>query len=577
MKRAGVILFLALACGLVLAAGFLLAAAAADASGPVSLIRIAKGPALTAQVLARLPIDVRQELATCLLAFADREDLALLRRNRVPFTVLERNAARREFLVVQTSGPGDIASLRAAGHAAAVEPRTAVFWTETGNAAESVPAGLPRKALPPRSVLPYYLRTRPAPVEAAAATSAQDPFIESIVSLVSSSDLAAHVQSLQDFQTRYASTTNCESAGEALFSSFTALGLDDVHFEPFTFSGSYTSRNVVAEKTGETYPNEVYIICSHYDSTSPSRLTLAPGADDNASGTAAVLEAAGVLVPYSFDFTVRFISFSAEEWGLWGSRAYAAAARAAGDRILGVINLDMIAYADAMPEDLQIIVNQNSTWLADLFLAAGSHYGVIGGTKTVDASFVYSDHAPFWDNGYPALLAIEDEPLTNPYYHRTTDTLDKLNLDFFTSATRTSIGLLAELAQPIKTGTPRTPGELHGWWVAYRSLFNRLDAVRLSWPGQADAAGYNVYRTTTTHVNYVKLNEIPVTGTSFTDDDVVWESHSSTEQPYYYIITAVGPTGLESNRSRETVPAESGIQSSSVIRTISPLILRGIR
>jgi len=576
MKRAGVILFLALACGLVLAAGFLLVAAAPDASGLVSLIRIAKGPALTAQVLARLPIDVRQELATCLLAFADREDLALLRRNRVPFTVLERNAARREFLVVQTSGPGDIASLRAAGHAAAVEPRTAVFWTETGNAAESVPAGLPRKALPPRSVLPY-LRTRPAPVEAAAATSAQDPFIESIVSLVSSSDLAAHVQSLQDFQTRYASTTNCESAGEALFSSFTALGLDDVHFEPFTFSGSYTSRNVVAEKTGETYPNEVYIICSHYDSTSPSRLTLAPGADDNASGTAAVLEAAGVLAPYSFDFTVRFISFSAEEWGLWGSRAYAAAARAAGDRILGVINLDMIAYADAMPEDLQIIVNQDSTWLADLFLAAGSHYGVVGGTKTVDASFVYSDHAPFWDNGYPALLAIEDEPLTNPYYHRTTDTLDKLNLDFFTSATRTSIGLLAELAQPIKTGYPRTPGELHGWWVAYRSLFNRLDAVRLSWPGQADAAGYNVYRTTTTHVNYVKLNEIPVTGTSFTDDDVVWESHSSTEQPYYYIITAVGPTGLESNRSRETVPAESGIQSSSVIRTISPLILRGIR
>jgi hypothetical protein len=576
MKRTGVILFLALACGLVLAAGFLLVAAAPDASGPVGLIRIAKGPALTAQVLARLPIDVRQELATCLLAFADREDLALLRRNRVPFTVLERNAARREFLVVQTSGPGDIASLRAAGNAAAVEPRTAVFWTETGNAAESVPAGLPRKALPPRSVLPY-LRMRPAPVEAAAATSAQDPFIESIVSLVSSSDLAAHVQSLQDFQTRYASTTNCESAGEALFSSFTALGLDDVHFEPFTFSGSYTSRNVVAEKTGETYPNEVYIICSHYDSTSPSRLTLAPGADDNASGTAAVLEAAGVLAPYSFDFTVRFITFSAEEWGLWGSRAYAAAARSAGERILGVINLDMIAYADAVPEDLQIIVNQDSTWLADLFLAAGSHYGVVGGTKTVDASFVYSDHAPFWDNGYPALLAIEDEPLTNPYYHRTTDTLDKLNLDFFTSSARTSVGLLAELAQPIKTGYPQTPVGLNGLWVAYWSLFNRLDAVRLFWSGQADAVGYNIYRTRTSHVDYVKLNEIPLAETSFTDDDVVWESQVYSQRPYYYVITAVGPTGLESNRSRETVPAESSIWSSSSVRTISPLVLRGLR
>ena len=113
--------------------------------------------------------------------------------------------------------------------------RTAVFWTETGSAAEAVPAGLPRKALAPRSVLPY-LRTRPASAPAAAATAAPDPFVETIVSLVSGADLASTVQTLQDFQTRYASTTNCEAAGESLFSSFTALGLDDVRFDPFTFS-----------------------------------------------------------------------------------------------------------------------------------------------------------------------------------------------------------------------------------------------------------------------------------------------------------------------------------------------------
>lgn len=570
MKRIGVVLLL------VLAVGLLRAAAAPDRSASLSLIRIPKEPTSSTRVLARFQIDVRQELATCLLALADREDITVLRRNRVAFTVVERNAARREFLIVGTSSPGDFASLRAAGHAVAVEPGTAVFWRDEGNAAEFVPDGLPRKALPLRSVLPY-LRTRPGPASAAAATSAQDPFVETIVSLVSSSNLAANVQTLQDFQTRYASTTNCESAGESLFASFTALGLDDVHFEPFTFSGSYASRNVVADKTGETYPDDVFVICSHYDSTSPSRLTLAPGADDNGSGTAAVLEAARVLAPYPLDFTVRFITFSAEEWGLWGSRAYAAAARAAGERILGVINLDMIGYADAMPEDLQIIVNEDSGWLADLFLLAGSHYGVLGGTKTVDASFVYSDHAPFWDNGYPAMLAIEDEPLTNPYYHQTSDTLDKLNLDFFTSATRTSVGLLAELAQPIKTGYPLTPVGVVASWVVYRSLFNSLPAVHLAWTAQSDAAGYNIYRTTTTHIDYVKVNEIPVTGTSFTDDDVVWEWHSSTQQPYYYVITAVGPTGLESNRSRETVPAENSIWSSSSIRAITPLILKGIR
>jgi hypothetical protein len=551
-----------------LAAGLLLAAAAPQGRTPLSLIRIPKGPALSMKVLIRIGVDVRQELATCLLALADREDLQLLRRNGVRHTVLERNAAGRDVLVVETSAPGALDALRAAGHAVAVEPATAVFWTDSGNAAEGVPAGLPRKALARRSVLPY-LRTRPAPSPAAAAASAPDPLVETIVSLVSSANLAAEVQTLQDFQTRYASTTNCEAAGESLFSSFTALGLDDVHFDPFTFSTSYSSRNVVAEKTGATYPDDVYIICSHYDSTSPSgsRLTLAPGADDNASGTAAVLEAARVLIPYDFDFTVRFIAFSAEEWGLWGSRAYAAAARAAGERILGVINVDMIAYADALPEDLQIIVNEGSVWLADLYLAAAANYGILGGTKTVDASFVYSDHGPFWDNGYPALLAIEDEPLTNPYYHKTTDTFDKLNLDFFTSATRASVGLLSELAQPIRAGYPQTPVGGNGLWVVYRSLFSTLAAVRLGWTGQADATGYNIYRTSTSHLGYVKINTTPVTQTMFTDADV------SASGTYYYVVTSVGPTGLESNRSREIVPSDSTVWSTSSVRAISLLTL----
>lgn len=572
MKRCPALFALGLAVALLLSA----ASAPSSAGGAAqTLIRIPKSATLPHQTLTRLQIDVRQELTTCLLALVDRDDLTLLRRGGVRFTVLDRNAARREYLLVETSSSGALDALRAAGHALAVEPGTAVFWADQGSAAEAVPAGLPRKALPVRSVLPH-IRWWPAAVPAAAPVSAQDPFVESIVSLVSSSRLAADVQTLQGFQTRFASTTNCESAGESLFSSFSALGLDDVHFESFSFSSSYTSRNVVAEKTGGTFPDDIYVICSHYDSTSPSstRLTQAPGADDNASGTAAVLEAARVLAPYPLDYTVRFVAFSAEEWGLYGSRAYAAAARAAGDRIRGVINLDMIGYADVMPEDLQIIVNSESAWLADLFCAAGPHYGVVAASKMVDASIVYSDHSPFWDNGYPALLAIEDYPLSNPFYHKTTDTLATLNPDFLTAATRTAVGLLAELAQPVKEGYPRTPAHLASVWETYSSLFSTLAAVRLSWDAQADAVGYNIYRTTTTHIGYVKINGEPVTGTSFTDDAVTAGGE------YYYVLTAVGPTGLESNRSQENDWAPSITSTAlgtSPVRMITPFILRGIR
>ena len=570
MKNAKVFISVLLMYGLLFLSSF------PASRGPLSLIRIPKGPGFPVYVLSRLQIDVRQELGSCLLALADREDIALLRRNGVRFSILTRNAADRDILVVRTDSPDALAALRSAGKAIAVEPGTAVFWTETGSPSEAVPAGLPRKVLSSRTVRvdlrPAVGAGRPAPQAVA-----QDPLIDMIVDLVSTPNLSSGVQSLQDFQTRYASTSNCEASGQYIYNVFSGLGLDDVRFAPFTFAGSYSSRNVVAEKAGETYPDDIVIICAHYDSTSPSasRLTLAPGADDNASGTAAVIEAARILALYPLDFTIRFIAFSAEEWGLYGSRAYAAAARQAGESIVGVINLDMIAYANAMPEDLQVIVNSASGWLADRFLVAAVNYGVLGATKTVDASFVYSDHAPFWDSGYPALLAIEDNPLNNPYYHQTTDTLDKINLAFFTSATRASLGLLAELAQPIKTGYPKTPVGLTATQAVYSSLFNALKTIRLTWTSQADAAGYNIYRTNFSHLGYTKINSALVTGTAFTDDDV------TADLDYYYVVTAVGATGLESNRSRENdwlmYPADSSVRSTPAIRTIAPVILRGIR
>jgi hypothetical protein len=231
----------------------------------------------------------------------------------------------------------------------------------------------------------------------------------------------------------------------------------------------------------------------------------------------------------------------------------------------------MIAFADAMPEDLQIIVNPASGWLADRFLDGAANYGVLSATKTVDASFVYSDHAPFWDSGYPALLAIEDNPLNNPYYHQTTDTLDKINLDFFTSATRASLGLLAELAQPIKEGHPGTPVGLSATSVVYSSLFSALKAVRLTWSAQADAAGYNVYRTNSSHIDYIKINDAPVVGTTYSDDDV------RTDLAYYYVVTAVGGTGLESNRSRQAGVAPDLSRETAALRTLGSQLFGGGR
>jgi hypothetical protein len=287
--------------------------------GPLALIRIPKARGVVPQ-LTGLRIDVRQELGSCYLAVADRGAQSALRRKGVPFAVLDKNAGKRELFLVRLGPRGDIERLRSEGTAVAVEWGTAVFWTDKAPGSAAVPVGLARKALPRRSILPS-IAMAVVPTRASSRAAAPDPVVESIVSQVSTSNLGSTVQSLQDFQTRYTSTSGCRAAGEYIYGAFTALGLENVGFE--VFGSGLGSRNVVGEKPGASFPDDILIICAHYDSTSGSALTLAPGADDNASGTAAVVEAARILAPVPLDFTVRFIAFSGEEQGLYGSRYHA--------------------------------------------------------------------------------------------------------------------------------------------------------------------------------------------------------------------------------------------------------------
>ena len=103
-----------------------------------------------------------------------------------------------------------------------------------------------------------------------------------------------------------------------------------VHFDPPLV-------NVVGTKLGVSHPENVFIVGAHYDSVAN------PGADDNASGVAAVMELARVLSQYTFDCTLEFVAFDGEEAGLWGSFHHAEF-HTVGRQVLGMISLDMIAY-----------------------------------------------------------------------------------------------------------------------------------------------------------------------------------------------------------------------------------------
>ena len=232
---------------------------------------------------------------------------------------------------------------------------------------------------------------------------------------------------------------------------FKALGYETVE-TAWSLAG-YSSRNVVATLPGTTSPEKIVVICAHLDDM-PSGTT-APGADDNASGSVAVLTAADRFRGYRFEKTVRFILFTGEEQGLLGSMFYAAQAALAGEEIVAVLNCDMIAWDSDSDGRLRIHTREASDSdhgedlaIAVTFSNAVAAYAISNLNVVITSDGEYaSDHGSFWEFGYPAVLAIEDDwDDFNPYYHSTLDTLDRLNWPYFQQFVRAGVATVAHLA-----------------------------------------------------------------------------------------------------------------------------------
>jgi len=230
-------------------------------------------------------------------------------------------------------------------------------------------------------------------------------------------------------------------ARDNIFSHFQELGLE-TSLHAFTYQNS-TYYNVVGVKPGVTRPDEIFVLGAHYDSVYNA------GADDNGSGTAAVMEAARVLAEYEFDCTVTFIAFDREEQGMKGSYAYVA--DHAADNILGVVNLDMIAYnpAGANHDKVLLYEYRDGGHIKQDLIVAINLYG--GGLTAVDAveNMGRSDHQPFELRGFDAALVIEHEVWSNPHYHQLTDAVETPNYidyTYATSITSAATGYLAGAA-----------------------------------------------------------------------------------------------------------------------------------
>jgi photosystem II stability/assembly factor-like uncharacterized protein len=211
--------------------------------------------------------------------------------------------------------------------------------------------------------------------------------------------------------------------------------------------------NVWARKRGRGGAAGTVLVCAHYDSISELSSiedpdAPAPGADDNATGVAAVLEFARASEGHDYRRDVIFVCYSGEELGLYGSSHFAGKMASAHEPLLAVLNADMISYADKLPEDADVVTNTASVWLYEYMRRASRRYAGLGVDVTVDDLMRRSDHAPYWAFGYSSVLIVEDWPLVYKHGNTSKDLPGNLNFDVGTLLSRGIVATAASLASP---------------------------------------------------------------------------------------------------------------------------------
>ena len=218
---------------------------------------------------------------------------------------------------------------------------------------------------------------------------------------------------------------NNELAGDYLVEKFNAMGILTVNDQPFNTNG----RNIIATQLGKTNPNDIYIICAHYDSVADYC------ADDNATGTATVLEIARILSTQCMDNTLVYALWDEEEIGLRGADFYATQATNNGDNILGVLNIDMMGYDGDDDDDFDIDVRPigNSLEMKDDLVGLLASHNFNLNVNVVNPGTTASDHSRFWNQGFSAVLVGESwaNDDQTPYYHSSGDRFSTLDLPYF--------------------------------------------------------------------------------------------------------------------------------------------------
>ncbi len=282
--------------------------------------------------------------------------------------------------------------------------------------------------------------------------SQSNDLIEQKIQQLDTDMILNYLQTIVSFGPRRTGTQACKDTGDWIYDEFQTMGLQ-VRYHNWSHGGE-SGQNIEATIIGEnTSSPDIYVICAHYDTVEES-----PGADDNGAGIAAILAAAELLSQCNVNHTIRFLAFSGEEQGLYGSYQYAKQASINADNIIAALNADMIGYAITAYQGnhISLYYNTQSTWIVDYIDNTASTYFTHINLEVYYGGYSWgSDHSSFWQWGYDAVQYKEYE--VNPYYHTPNDIIANMNVTYATKCAKLLFATIAEFIQISSSQTNQPP------------------------------------------------------------------------------------------------------------------------
>jgi hypothetical protein len=351
-----------------------------------------------------------------------------------------------------------------------------------------------------------------------AAAQQYDPLVQTILSQINADSLMRTVKELSgdttvtvDGVSQKITSRFINTPGHLVARSYLKSRLESYGLTPVMQVVDTACTNILIVKQGKTYPNRKWILGAHYDDNPEGLRT--PGADDNATGVATILEAARILASYDTKYTVVLALWDWEEVGMNGSVYYATSAFVNHDTIAGVINMDMIGFDSNGDGKMEIHSRTHTQQLTDTVVAVNSLYGLGLNPQVVIPGATNSDHGSFWEWNIPALWLIESYTTGdfNPGYHNLHDSVRYINSGYFRKIAQLAMGSLATVIGPSAGVLPVQLAGMAATRTAARSV-----AIGWNTLSEIQNYGFEVQRAAAREAEYLTLRGsfIPGHGTS---------------------------------------------------------------